>query len=208
MARVIGKFGFLFLLMLLSLSTRDASAVLVSSYHDGFAYYNQDGLYGRVDFAVYDTQDSVYGDEYKDNGIEMPGTGRYIYAYQIFNDLLFSQEAVSYFAIVDAQGELIEESAMNGTCGQDDGQDGVEPSPIVSDRQGAWTWTLDGAGYVSQGEHSWLLVFSSDQPWEKGTFEIQSPETGGVPVPVPEPATLIILALGGTVVLAGRRKSG
>ena len=55
MARVIRRTGFWIFLMLVLLSSREASAVLVSSYHDGSAFYNLDGLYGRVDFAVYDT---------------------------------------------------------------------------------------------------------------------------------------------------------
>ena len=69
MTSVIRRTGFGMLLVVVLLFCREASAVLVSSYHDGSAYYNVDGLYGRVDFAVYDTEHAEYGNEYELNGI-------------------------------------------------------------------------------------------------------------------------------------------
>ena len=200
MARQMKMTGYTALLIVVALLTQNASALLTSSYYDGSVdYQTEEGLSGRLYFAVYDTDQS---EEYKDNDIEMPGTGQYIYAYQLSNSF-FSSGDISHFGILDAEGNAIDESLINGTSAQDDETEGIAPSPIVSEHQGEWEWTFDG-GYIAQGEHSWLLVFSSDQDWTGGTYEITGP---GTPVPVPEPATLALLGLGMTALITKRRKS-
>jgi len=203
--RVIRKIGFFSLLAAVILFAQDAAATLTSSYHDGYTIYNEDGLYLRIDFAVYDTLHPDYGDEYLDNGIEMPGTGQYIYAYQIFSHPFIGDEAVAHFAILDIVGNPIDETLMNGTGAQDDGDGGIAPMPIVSETQGVWKWTFDG-GYISQGEHSYLLVFSSSQDWVKGSYEIEIPEEGDFPVPIPEPAMITLLGISGALAICARRR--
>jgi len=205
MARQMKMTGYTALLIVVALLTQNASALLTSSYYDGSVeYQTEEGLSGRLYFAVYDTQDPEHGDEYMDSGIEeIPGTGQYIYAYQLTNSI-FSAGDISHFGILDAEGNAIGESLINGTSAQDDGTEGIAPSPIVSEHQGEWEWTFDG-GYIAQGEHSWFLVFSSDQNWTGGTYEITGP--GDLPVPVPEPATLALLGLGMTALITKRRKS-
>lgn len=200
--RVIRKICFLSLLVVATLSIQNVSAVLTSSYHDGFVRYDEGGLRGRIDYAVYDTLHPEYGDEYLANGIEIPGTGQYIYAYQIFNDPFVSDE-VAHFAILDIDGDAINEALMNATSAQNIGTGGIAPDPTVSITQGVWKWTFDG-GYISEGEHSWFLVFSSAQDWVRGSYEIKS---HGVPVPIPEPGMLTLLGIGGALAFIRRRKS-
>jgi hypothetical protein len=193
-------FGFL---AVAALFTQSADATLVSSYHDGFVYYNESGLYGRIDFAVYDTLDPVHGDEYLANGIEAPGDEQYIYAYQIFNRPSASGD-IAYFAILDIDDNPIDEALMNGSCAQDDGAGGIAPAPIVCDTQGVWKWTFDG-GYISMGEHSWLLVFSSTHGPTEGSYEIKGPPIIVVSE-MPEPAMIVLLGIGGLIFVRHRTK--
>jgi hypothetical protein len=55
------------------LFARDAAAALApmlhSSYYEGSVIYDEGSLYGRIDFAVYDTTHPLYGSEYQDNGL-------------------------------------------------------------------------------------------------------------------------------------------
>jgi len=194
--------GYTVLLIVVVLLTQNASALLSSSYYDGSVdYETEDGLSGRLYFAVYDTDQS---DEYKNNEIEIPGEGRYIYAYQISSSI-FSAGDIAHFGVLDSDGVAVDESLINGTSAQDDQTEGIAPSPIVSEHQGQWEWTFED-GYIAQGQHSWFLVFSSDQDWTAGTYEITGPGMP-VPEPVPEPATLALLGLGMTVLMTKRRKA-
>ncbi|MHC4460724.1 MAG: PEP-CTERM sorting domain-containing protein [Planctomycetota bacterium] len=203
--RMMRKIGFFSLLVAAALFTQDAAATLTSSYHDGYTFYDEDGLYLRIDFAVYDTLHTEYGDEYLDNDIEIPGTGQYIYAYQIFSHPSIGEEVVAHFAILDIDGNPIDETLMNSTGAQDDGDGGIAPMPIASETQGVWKWNFEG-GYISQGEHSYLLVLSSSQDWVKGSYEIDIPEEGDFPVPIPEPAMITLLGIGGVLTICARRR--
>jgi len=190
-----------------------------SSYYDGSTFYDEDlgeygRLSGRIDFAVYDTD--TYANEFIGNdGFEAPGERQYIYAYQIFNDYQTSEAAVNYFAIFGIDGQLLSESSITGLGYQNDSSDdpteeGVEPSYSGFDNiESKVIWRFED-GYLEAGDHSWLLVFSSDQGWVEGDYEI-----GGVenPFPTPpggenpEPTTLFLLTAGGGLLLTKRRKT-
>ncbi len=189
-----------------------------SSVHEGSTFYDEDlgefgRLSGRIDFAVYDTE--TFTDEFVGgDGFEAPGDRQYIYAYQIFNDEEFSEAAVNYFAIFGIDGRLITESSIIGLDSQNDTQDdfpteeGVAPSDgYFDDLESKVVWEFEG-GYIEAGDHSWLLVFSSDQSWVEGNYEIKSVEN---PLSVPgesnpEPATLFLLTAGGGLLLTRRNK--
>jgi hypothetical protein len=212
--KVMKKLGCLALLFVATLFAQNASAtlepMLESSYHDGFVFYYEDNLRGRIDFAVYDTDpepESEYfehKDEYLDNGLEKPGEGRYIYAYQIFNDYPISEEAVAYFALLDINGDSIDIDSIGS---QEDPEAGIEPGEeYFSGEESRVVWEFNGGdGYIIAGEHSWFLVFSSEQDWTEGDYEIRGPAE--VPIPVPEPATIALLGLGSIAVLMRRRRT-
>jgi len=210
--RAITKIGSLgiFLASVLFANNADATLqpMLESSYHDGFVFYDEDGLNGRIDFAVYDTLHPVYGDEYLDNGLEKPGTGRYIYAYQIFNDYLASEDPIAYFAIFGIDGVVIDKSTIDSIGSQEDPQKGVQPSDQYFDEDDSRVvWEFNGGdGYIITGEHSWFLIFSSTQDWIEGSYEIKGPEEDQFPVPVPEPATIALLGLGSTMIFTRKRR--
>ena len=168
-----------------------------SSYYEGSTTYSivtEDGiLFGRIDFAVYDTW--TYPDEFiGEDGFENPTDDRYIYVYQIFNDEIYSDEEVAYFALLD-----IEEAPVDGTSSQDDLNDGVEPADYPDEG----VWDFEGS-FIYDGDHSDFLVLTSDTGWVPGSYEIS---TGGsdVPVPdIPEPASIILLGTAGLLIFVKR----
>ena len=105
MVTITKKLNCLVLLFLVILMTNTAGATLSSSYHDGSTIYStEDGLLGQIDFAVYDLDDATSSSEYASTGLETPGEGQYVYAYQIFNSFFSQGMGVAHFSIQDAEG--------------------------------------------------------------------------------------------------------
>ncbi|MHC4623182.1 MAG: PEP-CTERM sorting domain-containing protein [Planctomycetota bacterium] len=206
--RVTNKIRFLAFLVVATVFAQNASGTLApmlsSSYYEGFVFYSENGLRGRIDFAVYDTEHAQYGDEYKDNGLEKPGEGQYIYAYQIFNDYQDSEEAVADFALLGINGVAIDIPSIGS---QEDPEAGVASgSEYFDGDESKIVWEFNGMdGYIASGEHSWFLVFSSSHGPTKGDFEISGGDQ--VLVPAPEPSTVALLGLGMALAFMRRRRS-
>ncbi len=194
--RVMGKIGFFSLLVAAALFAQDAAATLTSSHYYGSTYYYTGGLHGRIDFAVYDDRDeyeSLYG-------LEAPGTGDYVYAYQIFQDSI-ANPALSSFAILGIEG-----ASVDGIDGHDDQSGGIASTDeYFTASEGVWEFQNEhGQGILSAGEHSWFLVLSSETDWVVGEYEIKP--TGDFPVPIPEPAMITLLVIGGALMMRMRRR--
>ncbi len=203
------KRGFcvLALLLFLGMAVNDSSAILPYSTfgHDdwqGNTYYSEDGLNLLIYFNVYDIDDGEFDWQ---GPVELPDDG-YIYAYQISNHPFLSTEDLAFFSVLDIDGDPIAQDLMIATYAQDDGTGGIGPDPNVSDVQGAWEWSWEN-GYVTPGDHSWYLVFTSPYEPTKGTFEVQNSEDQDVPVPeIPEPMTVALLGLGSAPLLLRRKR--
>ena len=154
-----------------------------------------------VEYAVYDADDGL------PTGIANPGSGRYVYAYQIYN----------YRTTIDPimQFELIGGSAAaaTGIGSQSDGQGGLVP-----DNDGeSFVWRFTNGTFVSS-KHSAFLVFSSDASPIAGDIKVLNSLTGYGDEPpinegaigtegsnIPEPATVTLLTIGALSLLKRRR---
>jgi hypothetical protein len=200
------------LLVVATLFAGTASATIYlpdSSYEEGAwqgsSIYEEEGFNVLVEFAVYDTDNLQFAGEIALDA-QLNLAGQYIYAYQIFNHMEDIYEEIAYFGILDIDRQPVDEALIeNDTGSHDDGSGGLAPTPEDSDVQGTWVWTFDG-GFISAGEHSWFLVFSSHHAPVVGDFEIRAPEEGDFPVPIPEPAMIVLLGMGGMVVVSTRRR--
>ena len=219
-------------LLVATLLPQEAGATLApmlpeSSHYEGFVYYQNDEwddggfsgtvkLRGRIDFAVYDTEE--YPNEFigEDDGFTKPGNGRYIYAYQIFNDYFGASEgAISYFAALGIDMNVVDVLSISS---QEDPESGVKPSPAdpsdpsretgeyFTETDAVWEFGTNDRDWINAGAdgHSWFLVFSSDKNWVPGEYEIRGPQQSQFPVP--EPAMLTLLGIGGAMLFKRRNK--
>jgi hypothetical protein len=185
--------GLLCVLILAMSVVHSASAALPYSTYGfenkwaGFKDYRNDNFDIRVLFNVYDT--TLYPYQFSWSGDPMPTEDRYIYAYQIINMGDESNNDIAAFTLLFADGSAIPQHLMHITHSQDDLSGGIAPDPEGTPHEGEWVWSSEN-GYIEAGQHSWLLVFSSDYAPVKGTFEVQASGE----LPVPEPATIVFFS--------------
>ena len=147
----------------------------------------QDGLRGRVDFAVYD-QEKVDNSAAETALLEQLAlSGRYVYVYQIFNDYEnYSDSPVGTFGLLDIGGGDLDSSHFGDIGSSDDGA-GVDPE---SASDGEWFFK----GYLVAGDYSNYLIFSSSIAPVVGTYEINTFEDDDFPV-IPEPSSIALFGL-------------
>ncbi len=150
--------------------------------------------------AVADVTWHVYSDYGPGSGLE----GSYIYAYQISNT---STAGLSLFSV---------EVPANATIGAWDHDDTVgdvwPPSLWAPVGSGPQSVEAMFAQTIGAGESSCLLWFSCDKaagPSQGALFGMSGGPVfaaGEIMAPVPEPATVALLGIGGVVVLLRKRK--
>jgi hypothetical protein len=196
-----------------------------SSHYFGTSYYTVSPSSGkiqtgRVEFAVYDTVTNP--NEFVGEGsYTAPGQGRYIYAYQIFNDASniygMTNTSVPYFAIKTIGANAISSGSNIGTV--DDPSVGINASSYGLNASRTTATFQFANGILAAGENSWFLILRSDQDWKTGTYSMESPEDSELPIPedaaanpaddqnnpVPEPTALLVMGLG-AMALARRQK--
>jgi hypothetical protein len=208
------EFRLLILLLVVTLFAQNAAAGLFlpySSHYQGRSNFDFAGVTGFIDFAVYDTQ--AYGgqyDEWTSAGFDAPGSGQFIYAYQIFFDV--GDDAITSFSIMHTDTSTPLNIASNNMNTQNPWglspliTEGVEPTEWGIGSAGTTAWWKFFNNDLLSGEYSWFLIFSSDNDWTVGQYEMQTAD--GFPVTSnPEPATVVLLGLGSTILFAKRRNS-
>jgi len=192
--------GLLAVLLLMPMTVQAGIFLPEGSFWQGGRNYDKDGVQAFVEYAVYDTGSNAYLNEL--GKIANPGTGQYLYAYQVFNsgsDLL----PITAFELLGGNPAL-----ASGIGSQNDGQGGIVPT-----NDGAsFVWKFANGVFVFR-EHSAFMVFSTDKGPVAGTFKLSTLTDYGDEPPVddgqndvPEPVTLALLA-GGAVTLLTKRKT-
>jgi hypothetical protein len=218
--KALGRFAnfVLALCVLASAPQVQATVMPVSTYAtaqnnwQGSKYYNEtlanDGgtIRCRVDFAVYDTsgpKSTAETNFINSIALVMPDMSRYLYVYQVFNNLSDSEASIVYFAIFNL-GHTQLDAASQNIGAQNDNAGGNEPSSSGLEDEGARVvWNFAGLSLLEGGDHSWFLVLTSDSGPVKGDYEVRSSQSD-LPV-IPEPATIALLS-SGALIIAGRRK--
>lgn len=167
-------------------------------------------LSGTIDFGVFDREVDTFA-------YTPPGEGRYIYAYQIKNDEGSLQEAVGYFAILLGGAPF---DGIGSDVWETDTQ-AVEPSAeyfVESTGDVVFEFKSDpeegellGDDNLEPGMHSYILMFTSNNDWVPGRFQMKGGDLGDYeppsPVPtIPEPATILILGMGACTTLITKRR--
>lgn len=160
-------------------------------------YSDGAGLNVEVVFNVYD-KDS--GEFTWGGQADMPGTDKYIYVYQLFNESS-STKNIESFSLLNGNKSDVSSSLMHQTCSQIDSTgSGISPDPSVSGIPGAWIWS-DG---VVAGKYSWYLIFSSNYAPTSGNFTVT--DESSAPVPIPEPGTMALFGIASALYAAKRDK--
>ena len=229
--RVMKRIAVLSLLVVATLFIQNASAAVLpfstfgaTAGWQGTRSYDVDlgdgsVLSGRVDYTVFDRENlQLEGETLLAEAWEKPG--RYIYAYQIWNDpeLIDDEvlnEAILFFAVfnVDKVTAMDVDSESIGSIA-DTPSNGVEPTItdlMVGNLKVIWGFAGGGIGeaILLAGEHSYFLMFSSHSGPVVGDFEVEPvAEDGEFPVPdIPEPAMITLVGIGSVIMFIKRRKS-
>jgi len=166
-----------------------------SSFWQGARTYTFDEVTARVEYAVYDTALSSFSNifDHQEDHFVKPGSGRYIYAYQITPQS--GTLSISSFKVLGSA------AAASGIGTRADGIGGILPT----NNGKSFVWNFED-GTLIVTKHSAFMVFSSNYGPVRGSVEFTAGEDkGNDPPTVPEPATMCLLSTGAIALL--RRKA-
>jgi hypothetical protein len=225
--KVARKIRLLSLLLVATLFVQNADATLLphSSHYQGRSYFNNAGVTGHVDFAVYDTHthpNELVGAGGRDGDIPWwdvanPDRFRYIYAYQVFVNNK-SINIIDYFAILGiSKTAIVKDPHTNKWPISSMNDNSLTPGAVSPDdnyiadskdygRMAVWKFTTTGFfGPLYAGERSWFLVLGSNYDWTSGGYTFDKTLANETRLN-PEPTSITLFGIGGAMTFIRTRK--
>jgi hypothetical protein len=174
--------------------TRTGSGGKVFNFHIEYAVYEKD----QFAASMLNNPNLVAG--------QIPSDGnQYVYAYEVFNEESSNCVATQLSVGLDSYTQ----SASIGIVG--DGGEAPSGTTILNN-SAVWYFAAASNAVISPNNHSEILIFTSPfgPKWRNATIgnsagaPLTTPSSNYVPSPVPEPATLLLLAITGAVFLTAR----
>jgi hypothetical protein len=180
--------------------TDDSSAVIHGTQN--FSRTDDPKFFAHIDFAVYTS--STYP-----GSLSFPAD-KYIYCYQLFNDTTSTTSVSSLTINVDTG--LIDYSQYKDTASGSGAAGGKTPQSAPFDGTDFISYNF-GRNAFSKNNYSAVLLFTSDFNWTMGTGVVKdsldaanSSFTVNIPIPTPEPATVLLMALASPALLRIHRR--
>ena len=197
--------------VLLALSGTAAASTLVSDLNamplwQGTQQFNATS---GVRTLQVDAEYAVYAPGNYGLSADPSGGTEFVYAYQVFNDLLGNAPVSSFSVGLDPTANVanIGSDATSGTSG------GTAPTASVftgsPPTSAVWYFFNDTIDPPPANEYSTVLLFTSPYGPQWAPATVMNGGLGNtrdLPSPTPEPATMAFLALGGVGLLLGRKR--
>jgi hypothetical protein len=178
----------------------DSTAIISNSIL--LNYTTEPEFFAHIDYAVY--APGIYSNSYL-------FTGKYVYCYQLFDDWSSTSSIMSLDIDIDLDAGVglitYDTASPSGAAG------GINPLFCGYD-MGQVQYGFSSGNPVTVGQHSSVLLFTSDFAPDSimGTGLLGTTTAGNyfvqLPVPAPEPASLLLLAMPAPALLKTRgRKS-
>jgi hypothetical protein len=175
----------------------DSAAIIAGSF--SISQTTSPNFFAHIDYAVYAPGDYIGSYSFPDE---------YVYCYQLFNDSTSTSNIMSLTIDLEtasiAYNPYYDAASGSGVSG---GSTSLTPNPPLD----AITYNFGTRSAITVNNHSVVLLFTSDSLPDSimGTGLLSTTTAGNfsvqIPVPNPEPASLLLLTLASPFLLKTRR---